>query len=366
MKPNHSGCAGKSGRFGTLPPPGLHSKPATARRASDLHLAAADVDRAGAVAGGQTQHVIDGGGGGPGVVAKVRDLPTQPAAQQGRRRRCVDDVATWHEGLKDVVILAQQPRVAGEGRLDVGALVAKDLQQAPPNAGAGVSSGGVVRVRDDVADAEGRKRRSERDLLEAQKGTDAGDARRHGLDGAGRPPPTPPTLPRQVQQQPFGDVATVVREQDGVSADLAGRGLEGGIPATAKGLLIPGARGQCERTRRQAKDVGAVDDTGHLEGRGGPQTVVDRTHERRCRATWKAGPGLEHGPGVGATGDGEDDTVGTGRGDAVKRVPEGLQGPAGGRVEGQGATKTGRPNSSSRAAIVSGAAAQYFFGSDDG
>ncbi len=370
-QPNHSGCAGKSGRLGTLPAHGLDSKPMTVGRATDPDDPAANVDGPRRAGGGETQHGVDGRRGGAGVVAECRDASTQPAPQDGRREAGIDDTVNRNEGLDQVVVFAQQAGMAGKGSLDLGAGVAKNLQHPAPQSRPRVAAGDVVFVDHSIIDAEAQQGIAEGRLVEREERPDARDAI-DDLDCSRRPAPAAASLPGKVKQHAFGDVAAVMGVDDSANGEGHSDGAEGLVAGGPQAGLVRLEAGERDDPTFKAKSGSASDDGGSLRAGSDPQAMVNGDDLDAPGTTAPAGNGLEQGAGVGASRDRKNDAIRAGIGDGVEGIPEWLQGPPRTGVEvaahrdHQGATNGDRPNSASRAAIVCGEAAQYFFTNVEG
>ncbi len=320
----------------------------------------------------QLQDAVESRRCGPRIVDKHGHPTDQPAAQQCRCELGVDVVAVGDEGIEDVVVVAAVDRVAGEGTVDVSAAGPQRFQQIAAQPGPFVAAREVVFVDDDIGDLQRVQRRAQGGLWQAQQRPNSPWTIAARFDDVRGTTAAAPTAAREVQQKALDDVAFVVGDDDGVEVVLNSDCMQSAIAGLAKARLVrageivafkgdhPGSEPEgCGRGNdgngfiRRSRTLAMIDDDNDNAQCRWPSRPACKSFEQRPRViTARNSKHDAAAPGVG--------------GDVVKGVEEGLQGASGrggddtGLAVVHGITNTGRPYSASRAAIVSGEAAQYF------
>jgi len=253
MQLNHSGCAGKSPLFWTLPRTGLDGNLKARGCAADLDSPPAHRNLAHLGRRRQAQGRVDGLGARARIGGDVLNPASQPAAQQRRRQRGRHRHRIGHETLKEIIILAQQPGMTGQRRLDGGPRRRQWPKDRQPQTAPGVVAGSVVLVDDHVVDPDAVEAGLQRRFREAQKGPDPRDARIMVLDESRRSSAPAAPLANQVQQQTLGDVATVVPQQKAAKTVAAGHVLQCVIPGRPHGGFVTVLEGQGGHLARKTK-----------------------------------------------------------------------------------------------------------------
>lgn len=252
------------------------------RAGADPGPAASQGDFALFAVRGQPQDRVDGVGRRPRVGVKSGDPSSQPTTKKGRRQRRIDDVAVGHESFERVVVVAQQARVACQGRLDIAAARRQRCEHGVSQPAARVAAGGVVFVDDDVGDVERGEGVCQGLPRQRQERPHGDDAIHGGSDDGGGGATAAAAEPCQMQQDPFGDVAPVVREDDGADAMLARRIAQGRVARPAQRGLVAIMGRDGAHLREKPEAARAVNDRACLGGGGRTAAVVDTDDDERA------------------------------------------------------------------------------------
>ncbi len=222
-----------------MPRTGLDGNLMSSGAAADLDYATSNRHAAALARAGQAQDSVDGARASPWIARQAANPAAKPASQHGRWQRSVNDVDVWHLSLDEIVVLTQPKSVARQGDLDRRAGGSQWSKHVQPETATRIFAGEIVLVDDGVANAEAVEAPLEIGFGQAQEGAQPGDAGVVYLDSTRCPSTASAALPGEMQQDPLGNVASVVGQHDGAKSAVASRLLQCVIPSVPETGFIP-------------------------------------------------------------------------------------------------------------------------------